>query len=63
MRRSPREGGGEEGGIFLPYKIKQMIERLDEYAIRNPGTLLILNSLFISIAIVCTVINVAGLLR
>lgn len=56
-------GGGEEGGIFLPYKIKQMIERLDEYAIRNPGTLLILNSLFISIAIVCTVINVAGLLR
>ena len=63
MRTSPRDGGGEEGGIFLPYKIKQMIERLDEYAIRNPGTLLILNSLFISIAIVCTVINVAELLR
>ena len=43
--------------------LKRLVEWLDDYSIRNPGTLLVLNILFISIAIVCTVINVAGLLR
>ena len=43
--------------------LKRLVERLDDYSIRNPGALLVLNILFIFIAIVCTVINVAGLLH
>ena len=44
-------------------RIKKMIERLDNWTLENQGIMLILNILFISIAIVCTAINVGGMLR
>ena len=40
-----------------------MIERLDDWVLENQGIMLILNILFISIAIVCTAINAGGILR
>lgn len=40
-----------------------MIERLDNWTLENQGIMLILNILFISIAIACTAINVGGMLR
>ena len=44
-------------------RIKKMIERLDDWVLENQGIMLILNILFISIAIVCTAINAGGILR
>ena len=44
-------------------RIKKMIEQLDDWTLENQGIMLILNILFISIAIVCTAINVGGMLR
>lgn len=53
--RSYLDGGGEE--------MKRLIEWLDNWALEHEGTMLLLNILFISIAVVCTALNVRGLLR
>ena len=43
--------------------MKRLIEWLDNWALEHEGTMLLLNILFISIAVVCTALNVRGLLR
>jgi len=43
--------------------MKRLIEWLDNWVLEHEGTMLLLNILFISIAVVCTALNVRGLLR
>ena len=43
--------------------MKRLIEWLDDWALEHEGAMLLLNILFISIAVVCTTLNVRGLLR
>ena len=51
-----QQGKGGEG-------MKRLIEWLDDWALEHDGAMLLLNILFISIAVVCTALNVRGLLR
>lgn len=39
-------------------EMKRLLKRLDDFAFRNPGAMLVFNVSCIMIAIVCTLINV-----